>query len=126
MILQQAIDPAVAAEIAVETDTPRRDYVHLDDVVGAIDSLRVNPRPGATFNVGSGMSYSVAEVAEIACRAAGVNKPVACRGKPRANDIPDVIADITARSGMRWARSPSITLLDGLRGIVADAGRSDR
>jgi nucleoside-diphosphate-sugar epimerase len=123
-ILQQAIDPA-AAEIVVETDTPRRDYVHLDDVIGAIDSLRRNPKSGATFNVGSGMSYSVAEVAEIACRAAGVSKPVVSRGKPRVNDIPDVIADITAiRDAVGW--SPSITLLDGLRGIIADAGRSDR
>ncbi len=45
-IVEQAIDPTVAA-IVVEDDTPKRDYIHLDDVIGAIESLRRNPKPGA-------------------------------------------------------------------------------
>lgn len=118
-IVEQAIDPAVAA-IVVEDDTPRRDYVHLDDVVGAIESLRRNPKPGATFNIGSGKSHSVAEVAEMVRSAAGVGKPVVSRGNRRVNDIPDVIADIAAiRDATGW--SPSIALLDGLRDVVAQA-----
>jgi nucleoside-diphosphate-sugar epimerase len=104
----------------VEDDTPRRDYVHVDDVVCAIESLRRNPKPGATFNIGSGESYSVAEVAEMVRSAAAVGKPVVSRGNRRVNDIPDVIADIAAiRIAVGW--SPSITLPDGLRGMVADA-----
>ena len=120
-IVEQAIDPSLPA-IVVEDDTPRRDYVHLDDVIGAIESLRSNPKPGATFNIGSGKSYSVAEVAEMVCRAADVDKPVVSRGNRRVNDIPDVIADISAiRDAAGW--SPSITLLDGLRDVVAQSRR---
>jgi nucleoside-diphosphate-sugar epimerase len=115
-IVEQAIDSAVTA-VVVEDDAPRRDYVHVDDVIGAIEILRRNPRPGATFNIGSGESYSVAEVAEMVCRAADVEKPVVSRGNRRANDIPDVIADITAiRDAIGW--SPSVALPDGLRGMV--------
>ena len=115
-IVEQAIDSAVTA-VVVEDDAPRRDYVHVDDVIGAIEILRRNPRPGATFNIGSGESYSVAEVAEMVCRAAEVGKPVVSRGNRRANDIPDVIADITAiRDATGW--SPSVALPDGLRGMV--------
>ena len=118
-IIEQVIDPAVA-EIVVEDDTPKRDYVHLDDVIGAIESLLKNPRPGATFNVGSGESYSVAEVAKMACKVAGVSKPVVSRGNRRSNDIPDVIADIGAIfAAAGW--SPSITLLQGLGDVVAHA-----
>jgi nucleoside-diphosphate-sugar epimerase len=118
-IVEQAIDPAVAA-IVVEDDTPRRDYVHVDDVVGAIESLRRNPKPGATFNIGSGESYSVAEVAEMVRSAAGGGKPVVSRGNRRINDIPDVVADITAiRNAVGW--SPSVALEDGLRGMVDHA-----
>ena len=118
-IVEQAIDPAVA-EIVVEDDTPRRDYIHLDDVIGAIESLRRNPRPGATFNIGSGESFSVAEVAQMVRSAAGVSKPFVSRGNRRINDIPDVIADIAAiRDATGW--SPSIGLLDGLREVVAHA-----
>jgi nucleoside-diphosphate-sugar epimerase len=118
-IVEQAIDPAAAA-IVVEDGTPRRDYVHLDDVIGAIESLRKNPKSGATFNIGSGESYSVVEVAEMVRSAANVSKPFVSRGNRRVNDIPDVIADITAiRDETGW--SPSITLQDGLRAVVAHA-----
>ena len=118
-IVEQAVNPAVA-EIVVRDDTPKRDYVHVDDVIGAIESLRRNPRPGATFNIGSGVSYSVAEVARMVCTAAGVSKPVVSRGNRRVNDIPDVIADITViRQVAGW--SPTIALPEGLRGVVAHA-----
>jgi nucleoside-diphosphate-sugar epimerase len=120
-IVEQAIDP-VADTIVVEDDTPKRDFVHLDDVIGAIASLRRDPRPGATFNIGSGKSYSIAEVAETVCKAAGAKKPVVSRGNRRLNDIPDVIADITAiRNATGW--SPSISLQDGLRDVVEHARR---
>jgi nucleoside-diphosphate-sugar epimerase len=117
-IVEQAIDPAAAA-IVVEDGTPRRDYVHLDDVIGAIESLRRNPKSGA-INIGSGESYSVAEVAEMVRSAANVGKPFVSRGDRRVNDIPDVIADITAiRDQTGW--SPSITLQERLRDVVAHA-----
>jgi nucleoside-diphosphate-sugar epimerase len=118
-IVEQTVDPNVTA-IVVEDDSPRRDYVHIDDVIGAIESLRRNPKPGATFNIGSGESYSVADVAEMVRSAANVTKPLVSRGNRRINDIPDVIADITAiQNATGW--SPSITLRDGLRDVVAHA-----
>jgi nucleoside-diphosphate-sugar epimerase len=116
-IVEQVIDPAVDA-IVVEDGVPRRDYVHLDDVIGAIESLRRNPKPGAAFNIGSGKSYSVAELVELVCKIADVKKPVVSRNNRRVNEIPDVIADITAiRDATGW--SPSISLLDGLCDVVA-------
>lgn len=116
-IVEQAIDPAVA-EIVVEDDTPRRDYVHIDDVIAAIRLLLTSPRPGATFNVGSGESYSVAQVIKLVCEAANVDKPGVSRGNRRVNDIPDVVADITAiRDAVGWV--PSIRLADGLAGMIA-------
>jgi nucleoside-diphosphate-sugar epimerase len=120
-IVEQVIDPAVAA-VVVEDDTPRRDYVHVNDVIGAIESLRRDPKPGATFNIGSGESYSVAEVAKMVCKVADVGKPVVSRSNRRVNDIPDVIADVSAiRNATGW--SPSISLQDGLRDLVAHARR---
>ena len=120
-IVEQAIDPNVA-EIVVEDETPKRDYVHVDDVIDAIESLRRNPRPGGTFNIGSGESFSVAEVARMVCRAADVSKPLISRGNRRVNDIPNVIADITAICHVAgW--SPSIALPEGLRGVVDHARR---
>jgi nucleoside-diphosphate-sugar epimerase len=117
-LVEQAIDSATS-EIVVEDDKPRRDYVHVDDVVGAIGALMKNPQPGATFNVGAGKSHSVAQLGSLICAVAGVKKPLVSRARPRANEIPDVVADISAiRDAIGW--SPSICLEDGLRGVVAD------
>jgi nucleoside-diphosphate-sugar epimerase len=116
-IVEQAVDPAVA-QIVVEDDAPKRDYVHVEDVVAAITSALWNPRPGAVFNIGSGKSHSVAEIAKLVCEAAQVSKPTISRGNRRVNDIPDVVADITAiRKSLGW--SPSIDLVDGLKGMIA-------
>jgi nucleoside-diphosphate-sugar epimerase len=115
-IVEQAINPAVR-EIVVEDDAPRRDYVHVDDVIAAIRSLLLAPKTGATFNVGSGESYSVAQLVKFVCSAANVDKPLVSRGNRRLHDIPDVIADITAiRNAIGW--SPSISLVDGLQGVI--------
>lgn len=118
-IVEQVIDPAVEA-IVVKDGVPKRDYIHVDDVVGAIESLRKNPKPGVTFNIGSGNSCSVAELAELACKAADVKKTVISRDQARLNEIPNVIADIAAiRDATGW--SPSISLFDGLRDLVKQA-----
>jgi nucleoside-diphosphate-sugar epimerase len=117
-IVEQAIDPATS-EIVVEDDKPRRDYVHVDDVVGAIRALLKNPKPGTTFNVGAGESHSVAQLGDLIGALANVKKPLVSRGRPRANEIPDVVADITAiRNAVGW--SPSTRLEVGLRDVIAD------
>ena len=116
-IVEQAIDPAIS-EIVLEDDTPRRDYVHVGDVVRAIRALLKNRTAGATFNIGAGKSISVAQLTNLICLAADLKKPLVSRGQPRAHEIPDVVADITAiRDAIGW--SPSISLEDGLREIIA-------
>jgi nucleoside-diphosphate-sugar epimerase len=122
-LVEQAIDPTVDS-IVVEDAAPRRDYVYLDDVIDAIETLRKNPQPGATFNVGSGESHSVEKVAATVCKAAGVEKAVASRNNRRINDIPDVIADITA-IGKAVGWSPTTSLADGLGHMVTHARRND-
>jgi nucleoside-diphosphate-sugar epimerase len=117
-IVEQALDAALA-EITVEDDTPRRDYVYVDDFVAAICAVCAAPTPGPVYNVGSGESYSVAEVASLIRQIAGVDKPVVSRGNRRPSEIADVVADITAiRREVGW--SPSVGLLQGLKNVVAE------
>ena len=116
LILRQAMDPALA-EVVVQDLQPRRDYVHVADVVRAfLASTRL--RGFAVLNVGSGVSHSVAEVIALACRAAGADKPARQTGAVRPADVPDTVADIAAiRATLGWA--PRIGLAEGLRGMVA-------
>lgn len=93
-IARQAADPDVAEIVVADLD-PRRDFIHVDDVVNAM-ICAVGLPGGGTFNVASGTSHSVGDVIEACLRAAGTTKPFRGRGERRANEVMDVVADISA------------------------------
>jgi nucleoside-diphosphate-sugar epimerase len=94
---------------------PRRDYVFLPDLVDAILRAEMLTAPGYRIvNIGSGQSVSVAEIVAAAQVAAGTSLKVVSRKKRRSNEIPDVVADITAaRDLLDW--SPRNGLAEGLK-----------
>jgi nucleoside-diphosphate-sugar epimerase len=113
-IARQVLDPAVP-EIVVADLAPRRDFVHIDDVV---DALLLAPQfpSGATFNVGSGASWSVQDVITTCFANAGVTKPFRDRGERRSNEIMDVVADISA-IGAACGWKPKISFASGIRSV---------
>jgi nucleoside-diphosphate-sugar epimerase len=116
LILRQVLDRTLP-EVVVQDLAPRRDYVHVGDVVRAFTAT-TRLREFALFNVGSGVSHSVADVIQLACAAAGRTKPGRQTGPVRPADVPDTVADISAiGAALGWA--PRISLADGLRGMVA-------
>jgi len=115
-IARQAIDPAVA-EIVVADLRPRRDFVHVDDVVDALMAAPHLPR-GQTFNVGSGRSWSVEDVITTSLVAAGSTKSYRDRGEYRANEILDVIADISALK-MACGWEPTTSFERGIHSVIA-------
>jgi nucleoside-diphosphate-sugar epimerase len=94
---------------------PRRDYVFLPDVIDAILRAENLTAPGwRVVNIGSGRSVSVAEIVAAAQAVAGTSLKVVSREKRRSNEIPDVVADITAaRDLLDW--SPRNDLAEGLK-----------
>lgn len=92
-IARQAADPDVA-EIVLADLEPRRDFIHVSDVVEAM--IRTIGLPGGTYNIGSGRSHSIGEVIAACLKAAGVSKPYRGRGERRENEVMDVVADISA------------------------------
>jgi len=82
-------------EIVVMDLNPRRDYVYIDDVVNAL--IRSMQLKGGfnSFNIGSGVSYSVRSVIETIQSVYHTNLNVVSKQSERINEIPDVIADIS-------------------------------
>lgn len=97
---------------------PRRDYVHVADVVEAILAVSQG-HAGQVFNVGSGQSWSVEEIVQMVMRAAGVAKPYRERNARRAEEIDDTVADIRhIRAAAGWA--PRISFEQGLAQVIED------
>jgi dTDP-L-rhamnose 4-epimerase len=102
------------APLIFEDGLQRRDFVSVYDVVQACCLALDSPHAaGQAFNIGSGRSYTVREVAEMLAAILGTPiEPDVC-GKYRAGDIRHCFADIgRARADLGY--EPAVTLEDGL------------
>lgn len=103
--------------ISVENLIPKRDYIYIDDVISAMVVIAAEELSDPVFNVGSGESYSVAEIIRIIQEAAGTNFPVNSENVVRKNEIPEVRADVSLLSGKTgWL--PQTTFKSGIEKII--------
>ena len=91
-VVRQVLDPAVEA-VQVQDLRPRRDYLHIDDLVALLTATMTTGAQG-TFNAGSGRSSSVGEIIATVERIAGIDKPIHCSEQVRPDEVLDVVADV--------------------------------
>lgn len=108
-------------ELVLGNLEPRRDYVDVRDVAAALAALADAARPGlGVFNVGTGVSVSVADLVRMCSRI--VDRPLIVRPDParlREIDRTSLVADPTMmRSHVRW--EVRRTLMQTLRELVVD------
>jgi nucleoside-diphosphate-sugar epimerase len=114
-LIRQALDPS-AAEIIVADLRPRRDYIHIGDLVRLLVATTAWPR-GGIYNAGSGCSVSIAELIDVISSVTGIAKPVRSLEQARPDEVLDVVADISrSKDDLHW--TPSVTLQDGLRSTI--------
>jgi dTDP-L-rhamnose 4-epimerase len=96
----------------------RRDFVSVYDVVQACRlSLESEGAAGQVFNVGSGCSHSVAEVAHLIAGLLGKSIAPEISGRYRVGDIRHCFADITRAERVLGYR-PSVDLQAGLEDLA--------
>ena len=100
------------------TGTPRREFLHVDDLADALLLLMERYEEPQTINVGSGMEYTIAELAAIMKRVVGYQGEI--RFDPSKPDgTPRKLLDSSRLHAMGWkARIP---LEEGLRAVYASA-----
>jgi GDP-4-dehydro-6-deoxy-D-mannose reductase len=104
---------AEGGPIQVKDLEPRRDYVYVDDVVAAI-ACAVGRRGGfGVFNVGSGVSHSVAQLIDAIQDVWQTRAHVRSAGERRHDEIMDTVADVSAAEAeLGWR--PRFGLREGL------------
>jgi UDP-glucose 4-epimerase len=88
----------------------RRDFVHVRDVVAANIAAMESPSRGEVFNVGSGTSLSVKQLADMI-------SPDQIHTPARKGDSEATLADISKiQAALGW--SPKISFAEGLKGLL--------
>jgi GDP-4-dehydro-6-deoxy-D-mannose reductase len=104
--------------ILVKDLEPKRDYVYIDDLVFAIITAIQSLKGYKAYNIGSGISYSVAELIDILQELAGTSLPVFSAMERRKDEIMDTVADISlAKKELRWY--PKTNLKRGLKELLS-------
>jgi nucleoside-diphosphate-sugar epimerase len=114
-IIRQALDPG-CDRITVRDERPRRDYIHVGDLVSLLIATLTGPA-GGVYNAGSGRSVSIAELVTEISSALPAQKPLHSIDEARKEEVLDVVADIT-RAGKELSWQPRIGLAEGLRDTI--------
>jgi dTDP-L-rhamnose 4-epimerase len=103
-----------------EDGRQRRDFVHVSDVAQA--NLAAAGAPDTAlyqaYNIGTGGSLTVLELAHLIARGLGIETPIAASGEFRAGDIRHCFADVTqAQARLGWQARRAIA--DGIGELLA-------
>ncbi|MBN1878415.1 MAG: GDP-mannose 4,6-dehydratase [Anaerolineae bacterium] len=93
-----------------------RDFVYVQDVVQAmLLAATVAPGKGETYNVASGKSYSIAELAQACCSVCKVTPEITYTGHIRPGDAEKWVVEISALQNLGF--TPKTSILEGLCAI---------
>jgi nucleoside-diphosphate-sugar epimerase len=103
-LIPQIIEQAGKGEIILNDPDPKRDFLFIDDMTEAyVKCLGLNNSSFEVFNLGTGISYSVLEVAEKIINSFKNNISLKFKGIKRKDEVMDTVADITkARRVLNW------------------------
>ncbi|MFM0648608.1 GDP-L-fucose synthase [Paraburkholderia bryophila] len=97
--------------------SPRREFLHVDDLASAVLALlNIDPSEDV-FNVGYGKDIAIADLARLVCDVVGFSRPLKFDlSKP--DGTPRKLLDVSKLADLGW--SPTISLRDGIAATYAD------
>jgi len=103
-LIPSIIEQARHGRVRLKSATPRRDFVHVQDVSEAYAQATAFEKDGfAVFNIGSGISYSVSDVATLIKNKLDAPVEITYSNETRDGEVFETVADIErARSGLEW------------------------
>lgn len=113
-LMRRFADAVAAGERSVSvwgTGTPRREFLHVDDLADALVFLMHHYSDANPVNVGCGTDVSIAELAEMIARVVGFDGGIVF-DPSKPDGTPRKLLDVSVMGAMGW--SATIALEDGL------------
>jgi UDP-glucose 4-epimerase len=117
-LIPSIIEQARHGRVRLRSATPRRDFVHVQDATEAYARAIASEKDGfAVYNIGSGVSYSVSDVAALIKGKLDAPVEITYSNETRDGEVFDTVADIErARLGLGW--EPKIGFELGIESCV--------
>lgn len=119
-LIPSIIQQAKSGKIVIKDDRPKRDYIHVEDIIDAVFTAietKLEDHKIRKYNLGTGMSYSVKEIVEMVRALFDTKIEYLCTHEIRPNDVLDTVANITKiETELNW--KPKISIQEGLKRMV--------
>ncbi|MDD2666738.1 MAG: NAD-dependent epimerase/dehydratase family protein [Methanocellales archaeon] len=99
----------------IGTGLQEKDYIYIDDTVEAFMTAYERGAPGEAYNVGSGISTTVNEIAEIIFDVLDVCPKTTYTGESWIGDVESSLADISKLKKLGW--EPEISIKEGIEKV---------
>jgi GDP-L-fucose synthase len=112
----EAAQNKVATETLWGTGSPKREFLHVDDLAAAVVHLGSTYDSPLHLNIGTGEDLTIKALAELVAELAGFEGEIAW-DSTKPDGTPRKVLDVTKVKSLGWA--PKISLHDGIASTIA-------
>jgi GDP-L-fucose synthase len=112
----EAAERNVATETLWGTGSPKREFLHVDDLASAVVHLGQIYDSSEHLNIGTGEDLTIKELAELVAEVSGFTGQLAWDSS-KPDGTPRKVLDVSRAKALGW--SPKISLRDGIASTVA-------
>jgi len=114
-LIPSIIKQTESGTIRLKDPRPKRDFIHVLDVVSAVKKvIELQPTGYLVFNIGSGKSYAIDELTSLISKVTNKNLIIEFTNEYRKGEVLDTVANINkAMNILFW--EPAIDLPSGLK-----------
>ena len=112
----EAAEKGASVETLWGTGSPKREFLHVDDLAAAVVHLGATYDSADHINIGSGEDLTIKELAELVAELAGFKGEIAWDSS-KPDGTPRKVLDVSKAKSLGWA--PQISLRDGIASTIA-------
>ena len=112
----EAAEKNAPSETLWGTGSPKREFLHVDDLAAAVLHLGKNYNSSEHLNIGTGEDLTIKELAELVAELAGFKGELAWDSS-KPDGTPRKVLDVSKAKALGW--EPKISLRDGIASTIA-------
>jgi len=112
----EAAENQVTTETLWGTGSPKREFLHVDDLAAAVVHLGNSYNSSEHLNIGTGEDLTIKELAELVAELSGFKGELAWDSS-KPDGTPRKVVDVSKAKSLGWA--PKISLRDGIASTIA-------